>query len=103
MFQEVQRAKAEKRSQESEKRQRAGDRGSRSRPPPASALGSTSKSFEEDLGSSTNPFEDRSYSFSSNDASNPFLDDIRAAASAASAVSGGMNPFEEKFETGESV
>ena len=56
---------------------------------------STSKmnSFEEDLGHSTIPIDEEN--------TNPFLDDIRAASAAASALSFGGNPFEDTPDTGE--
>lgn len=54
---------------------------------------STSKmnSFEEDLGHSTNLIDEEN--------TNPFLDDIRAASAAASALSFGGNPFEDTPNT----
>ena len=101
-FKEMQKTKAEKRIKESEKRQKTVKKEARVRPPPTSSLGSTTNAFEQDLGSA-NPFVERGFSLGSDDGTNPFLDDIRAAASAASAVSGGLNPFEENIRVGECV
>lgn len=89
-FLEIQTAKAAERAKELERQKKAQKLPTaKTKPTPAVTRITTDKmnSFEEDLGHSTNPFDE--------EISNPFLDDIRAASAAASALSFGGNPFEE--------
>lgn len=95
-FFEIQTAKAAERAKELERQKKAQKLPStKAKPAPAVSRITANKmnSFEEDLGHSTNPFDE--------DINNPFLDDIRAASAAASALSFGGNPFEETPSVGE--
>lgn len=98
-FGEIQTAKAAEKAKEAERQKKAQKLPSaqaKAVAPRVSAITSNKmNSFEADLGHSTNPFDERDFSFSSEDGTNPFLDDIRAASAAASALSYGGNPFEE--------
>ena len=97
-FFEIQASKAAEKAKELERRRKAETLPSaKAKPTPAVSRITTNKmnSFEEDLGHSTNSFDD--------DISNPFLDDIRAASAAASALSFGGNPFDETPSFGECI
>ena len=97
-FFEIQTAKAAEREKELE-RQKKGEKlpSTQAKPSPSffsSIKSNKMNSFEQDLGHSTNPFDE--------DSSNPFLDDIKAASVAASVLSFGGNPFEDPPSLGES-
>lgn len=95
-FCEIQTAKAAERAKEAERQKKAQKLPSpqaKAAPPVSAITANKMNPFEADLGHSTNPFDE--------DGSNPFLDDIRAASAAASALSFGGNPFEETTSIGE--
>ena len=95
-FFEIQTAKAAERAKELERQKKAQKLPSTQAKPPPAVLSITANkmnSFEQDLGHSSNPFDE--------DSSNPFLEDIRAASAAASVLSFGGNPFEEPASVGE--
>ena len=97
-FFEIQAAKAAEKAKELErqkKEQKLPSPKPKPSPTVSKIMANKMNSFEEDLGHSTNPFDE--------DSSNPFLDDIRAASAAASVLSFGGNPFEETPSIGESV
>jgi len=103
-FQEIQTAKAAEQAKEAERQKKAQKLPSpqpKAAPPVSAITANKMNSFEADLGHSTNPFDEPDFSFSSEDGTNPFLDDIRAASAAASALSFGGNPFEENTTIGE--
>lgn len=97
LFKQKQKEKAMERAKEIEKKKTKKEKTKKIAPnqEPMAAAPSVVKTnpFEEDLGVS-NPFDEdqRGFSFGS-DEGNPFLADIKAAASATSAASGGANPF----------
>lgn len=102
-FFEIQTAKAAEKAKEAERHkkwQKLPSPQAKSTPFVSSITANKMNSFEQDLGHSTNPFDESDFSFGSGDASNPFLDDIRAASAAASALSFGGNPFEESPSLG---
>lgn len=102
-FQEIQSAKAAEKAKEAERQKKAQKLPSpqpKAAPPVSAITTNKMNSFEADLGHSTNPFDENDFSFSSEDGANPFLDDIRAASAAASALSFGGNPFEETTDIG---
>lgn len=90
MFNEMQAIKAAEKAKELEQRKKTHKLPSTKTEPRSRVSTSKMNSFEEDLGHSTNPFDE--------DNSNPFLEDIRAASAAASALSFGGNPFEDTSE-----
>lgn len=95
-FCEIQTAKAAERAKEAERQKKAQKLPSpqaKAAPPVSAITANKMNPFEADLGHSTNPFDE--------DGTNPFLDDIRAASAAASALSFGGNPFEETTSIGE--
>jgi len=103
-FQEIQTAKATEQAKEAERQKKAQKLPSpqpKAAPAVSTITSNKMNSFEADLGHSTNPFDEPDFSFSSEDGTNPFLDDIRAASAAASALSFGGNPFEETTSEGE--
>lgn len=103
-FQEIQSAKAAEKAKEAERQKKAQKLPSpqpKAATPVSAIKTNKMNSFEADLGHSTNPFDENDFSFSSEDGANPFLDDIRAASAAASALSFGGNPFEETTNIGE--
>lgn len=103
-FREIQTAKAAEKAKEAERQKKAQKLPSpqpKAAPPVSTITSNKMNSFEADLGHSTNPFDEPDFSFSSEDGANPFLDDIRAASAAASALSFGGNPFEENTSIGE--
>lgn len=101
-FVEMETAKAAEKAKEAERQKKSQKLPSsqlKSVPAVPSISANKLNSFEQDLGHSTNPFDESDqFSFGSEDATNPFLDDIRAASAAASALSYGGNPFEEPPE-----
>ena len=97
-FKEIQSAKAAELAKEAEQQRKL--KNLPATRPNLSAAGITNRrtnSFEEDLGR-TNPFEegDGGFSFTSDVGTNPFLEDIKAASAAATALSYGGNPFEQQ-------
>ena len=103
-FREIQTAKAAEKAKEVERQKKAQKLPStqpKATPPVSAITANKMNSFEADLGHSTNPFDENDFSFASEDGTNPFLDDIRAATAAASALSFGGNPFEETPSIGE--
>ena len=103
-FKEIQTAKAAEKAKEAERQKKAQKLPSpqpKAAPPMSAITANKMNSFEADLGHSTNPFDEQDFSFSAEDETNPFLDDIRAASAAASALSFGGNPFEETTSIGE--
>lgn len=103
-FWEIQTAQAAEKAKEAERQKKAQKLPSpkaKVAPSVSAIKGNKMNSFEADLGHSTNPFDERDFSFSSEDGTNPFLDDIRAASAAASALSFGGNPFDETPSIGE--
>ena len=103
-FKEIQTAKAAEKAKEVERQKKAHKLPSpqpKAAPPVSAITANKMDSFEADLGHSTNPFDEQDFSFSADDETNPFLDDIRAASAAASALSFGGNPFEETPSIGE--
>ena len=101
-FVEMETAKALEKAKEAERQKKSQKLPSsqlKSVPAVPSISANKLNSFEQDLGHSTNPFDESDqFSFGSEDATNPFLDDIRAASAAASALSYGGNPFDEPPE-----